>query len=228
MEWADTKQKKEGDHCSGERTIHLTGSHPLFSLPLAISHFFPCWHINSWWDQQFWVIHHGQKYPARLSHFIISLLLSQALCRSASLLFSGLCNANPTSKTQFIGPYLHPQAIHARPSISTFASPPVHLQCFLLGKFCCLSLMSVNIGDSFLTHLPCACSSFPKTSHVHQPTHPSLSVTQISSLSSFQTWLSNAAGQPSNFSLITSHLLPPQPHFSRAAVHIFSLQTLLF
>lgn len=157
---------------------------------------------------------HGQKYPARLSHFIMSLLLSQALYRSASLLFSGLRNANLTSKTQLIGPYL-PLLISIH-MLSILGPPSLLLtlhQCVCNAFFWASSVVSpwclwISVTPSF-PHLPCACSSFPKTSHVHQPTHPRFSGTQISSLSSFQTWLSNAAGQHSNFSLTTSHLPPP-------------------
>lgn len=120
---------------------------------------------------------------------LISLLLSQALCR--------------LSKTQLRGLYLPPLlSIHMLSMLGPFDSPPVCLQC-LLCKLCCSSFISVNISDPIPPHLPYSCYSFPKTSHVHQPTCPSLSTTQTSSLSSFQIWLSN-------FSLTTSHLLPPQ------------------
>lgn len=70
---------------------------------------------------------------------------------------------------------------------------------------------SFAISPSFLwVSVTPSLPSYPTTvpPSPRPPTCSSLS--QISSLSSFQTWLSNAAEQHSNFSLTTSHHLPPQ------------------
>lgn len=54
------------------------------------------------------ILGHSLMVRNTLPDSLISLLLSQALCRPTSLFFSGLCNTNHTSKTQLRGPYLPP------------------------------------------------------------------------------------------------------------------------
>lgn len=160
------------------------------------------------------ILGHSLMVRNTLPDSLISLLLSQALCRPVFHFFSGLCNTNHTSKTQLRGPYLPPVlSIHmlSMPGPRSLLLPLHHRVCnaFFWASSAVPPLFLWTSVTHSLPSLPYACYSFPKTCCVHQPTCPSLSLTQISSRSTFQTWLSSAAEQHSNFRLTTSHLSPP-------------------
>lgn len=78
------------------------------------------------------ILGHSLMVRNTLPDSLISLLLSQALCRPVFHFFSGLCNTNHTSKTQLRGPYLPPVlSIHmlARPGPRSLLLPLHHRVC---------------------------------------------------------------------------------------------------